>query len=125
MPGIVPSDILPRMEERYALNFLLVEGEHGWSGRCLEYDFVTQAHTLRDLCYEIQRTVIGHLAISTQAGHRPFEALRRAAGEHWEQFERSRLSVRARDDTRLAVHAMAEADLPIHELQELRIAEAT
>ena len=31
------------MAERLELNFLLLEGEHGWSARCLEYDFVTQA----------------------------------------------------------------------------------
>jgi hypothetical protein len=72
------------MEER--LNFLLTEGEHGWWARCLEYDFVTQADTLNDLYDEIQRTVVGHVVISAQEGHRPLQQerrLERATVENW------------------------------------------
>lgn len=127
MPGFAPDsdslggDILASVGDRYVLNFLLVEGEHGWHARCLEYDFVTQADTLQELYYEIERTVVGHLTIGRQAGHRPFAGLNRAASEYWRQFERSRLSVRPRE----AIVLVHDQDIPAHELQDLRIAEVT
>jgi len=108
--------------ERYVLDFLLAEGEQGWHARCLEYDFVTQADTLQDLYYEIQRTVIGHLTISWHSGRPPFEGLTRAAREYWDLFEQSNLTLRPRE---FAIHAIPEAvraALPTPELRELRVA---
>ena len=111
------------MAERVELNFLLTEGEHGWCARCLEYDFVTQADTLGDLAFEIQRTVVGHVAIGAELGRRPFEGLKRAADEYWESFKRSPLKLQPTEVTVRAI-SRAARDLPTPELKELRIAAA-
>jgi hypothetical protein len=110
------------MGERYGLNFLLVEGEHGWYARCLEYDFVTQADTLNDLYYEIERTVVGLLMISAETGDQPFAGLSRAAEEYWEQFRQSPLSVRPRD---VVVLRGTHREIPAHTLEDLRVATVT
>ncbi len=109
------------MAERVELNFLLIEGGHGWSARCLEYDFVTQAETLGDLAFEIQRTVVGHIAVGAELGRRPFQGLKRAADEHWELFKRSPLKLQP---TEVTVRAISHAarNLPAPELKELRVA---
>jgi hypothetical protein len=111
-------------EERLVLNFLLTEGEHGWCARCLEYDFVTQADTLHEVYYEIQRTVVGHLEISSQLGQPPFEGLRRAGQEHWEAFERSALSIKPIEFIVRAIPGAVQRQHPIPELRELRVAAA-
>jgi hypothetical protein len=112
--------------ERYALNFPLVEGAHGWHARCLEYsleyDFVTQAASLNDLYYEIERTVVGHLTISTETGGQPFAGFRRAPEEYWEQFRRSPLSVRPGE---VVVPRGTRGEIPAHSLEDLRIAAVT
>jgi hypothetical protein len=114
------------MGEGYILNFLLTEGEQGWCARCLEYDFVTQADTLRHLYDEIQRTVVGYLMISAQQGREPFEDIRPARPEYWDLFKRSHLSVRPTGgglDLR-AIPGLGP-DIPPTELRELRVAEVT
>jgi hypothetical protein len=109
------------MEQPYALDFLLVEGGEGWYARCLEYDFVTQADTLEGLYHEIQRTVSGHLGISSQLGRPPFEGLAPADRKCWEMFEKAELVLRPRT---ARVGATAP-NLPPHELRELRVAVLT
>ena len=109
------------MENTYALDFLLVEGEEGWHARCLEYDFVTQADTLKDLYYEIERTVVGHLGISSQLKRPPFEGLAPADQKYWKMFEKAELILRPRTPQ---IGAIAP-DVPPHELRELRVAVLT
>lgn len=110
------------MAEKAKLNFLLMEKPGGWVARCLEHNFVTQADTLNDLYYEIQRTIVGHLAISLEQGHRPFEGMTRAPAEFWEMYSRSALRVeptRAEIEFNVLLRAPLEAPEP-----ELRIAVA-
>ncbi len=103
------------------LNFLLTEGEHGWWARCLEHDFVTQADTLSDLYYEIQRTVVGHVVISQQSGHSPFADLGPAPPEFWNQFQASVLRVQPREEhVQIRVSGPTMPAAP--EVNELRIA---
>lgn len=106
---------------QYRLNFLLTEGEHGWTGRCLEYHFITQADTLNDLMFELQRTMVGHLVVSHMQGIEPFEGLSRAPEPFWEQFHRSMAVLKLREQASLSV---PEMELPPHEVDEMRIAES-
>src|SRR3989442_15120177 len=106
------------MAERVELNFLLIEGEHGWSARCLEYDFVTQAETLGDLAFEIQRTVVGHIAICADHGLSPFQGLKRDADAHWDLFKRSPLELHPTEVTVRAIYHAAR-NLPGTALKEL------
>src|SRR5438105_15834309 len=66
------------------------EGE--WlCAHCLEYDFATQAKTLEDLRYAIERMIVGHIAISLANGLKPFRNERRAPKKYWTLFERSKI----------------------------------
>lgn len=105
----------------YRLNFLLTEGEHGWTGHCLEYHFVTQANTLNALMFELQRTMVGHLVIGQVHGHEPFEGLSRAPDAYWEQFRHAMAVVTLRGG-HPELH-VPEMRLPPHEVEEMRIAE--
>jgi len=61
------------------------EGDY-WVAQCLEYDLATQAKSLKDLQYELQRTLIGHIVASTEANEVPFERLAPAPKRYWEMF---------------------------------------
>lgn len=66
------------------------EGE--WlSAQCLEYDLATQARTLGDLWYEIQRLLAGHAATRVREGKEPFADVRPAPRKYWRMFERSKI----------------------------------
>ena len=68
------------------------EGE--WlCAHCLEYDFATQAKTLDDLRYGIERMIAGHIAISLANGLKPFKSERWAPKKYWTLFERSKISL--------------------------------
>src|SRR2546425_13196589 len=68
------------------------EGE--WlCAHCLEYDFATQAKTLENLRYAIERMIIGHIAISLANGVKPFKNRRRAPEKYWTLFRRSKIAL--------------------------------
>ncbi len=57
-----------------------------WVAQCLEYDLTAQANSLKDLQYELQRTLIGHILAATEADQVPFERLAPAPKRYWEMF---------------------------------------
>lgn len=61
------------------------EGDY-WVAQVLEYDLATQARSLKDLQYGLQRTLIGHIVASTEADQIPFERLAPAPKRYWEMF---------------------------------------
>ena len=66
------------------------EGE--WlSAHCLEYDFATQAKNLDDLRYDLERMIVGHIAVSLANGLKPFSNARRAPEKYWTMFKRSKI----------------------------------
>lgn len=66
------------------------EGE--WlSAQCLEYDIATQARTLEDLDYELQRILFGHIATSKKLHREPFEGIPRAPQKFWDMFDQSKI----------------------------------
>ena len=68
------------------------EGE--WlCAHCLEYAFATQAKTLDELRYGIERMIVGHIAISLANGVKPFKNRRRAPEKYWKLFRRSKISL--------------------------------
>jgi predicted RNase H-like HicB family nuclease len=68
------------------------EGE--WlCAHCLEHNFATQAKTLEDLRYAIERMIVGHIAISLANGVKPFKNRRRAPAKYWDLFRRSKISL--------------------------------
>ncbi len=46
--------------------------------QCLDYDIATQAKSLDDLRYDLERLMVGHIAISLKHGVKPFRHLQPA-----------------------------------------------
>jgi hypothetical protein len=68
------------------------EGE--WlCAHCLELDFATQAKNLDDLRYDLERMIVGHIAICLENGLRPFKGVRRAPKKYWDLFKQSKISL--------------------------------
>jgi hypothetical protein len=63
--------------------------EHGdhWVAQCLEYDIATQAKTLDDLLYELERILVAH--VMGAEGANPFAAIPKAPQSFWRMYERA------------------------------------
>lgn len=71
---------------------VVVFQEGDWlCARCLEYDLGTQARNLEDLLADLQRMILGHIAICAENGLTPFSKLRRAPKKYWDMFRRSKI----------------------------------
>lgn len=75
------------------LNYLLIEQEDWWVAQCIEYDIGAQAGTLNDLMYQLQRNLIGYLAICAENEQEPFRALPTAPRKYWKMWESARTAV--------------------------------
>jgi predicted RNase H-like HicB family nuclease len=60
-----------------------------WVGQCLEHDIAAQAKTPKDLAYEIQRVLMGHIVVSKQEGLVPFANIPKAPDRYWQLFTNS------------------------------------
>jgi hypothetical protein len=82
----------PAMRLKKLRVLIFQEGE--WlCAHCLEYNFATQARTLDDLRYAIERMIAGHIAISLANGLKPFKNRRRAPEKYWTLFRRSKIAL--------------------------------
>ena len=108
------------VERKDPIRFLLFEHKDGWSAQCLEYDFATQAETLSDLYYEIERALAGHITVSVKLGSRPFEGLGRAPQKYWDLFDRAPLKLEPPREIRVKALGKLPEEVPT---TELRIAE--
>jgi hypothetical protein len=67
--------------------------------QCLEYDFATQVRRLDDLLGDLQKIIVGHIAISWDNGLKPFAKVGRAPKKYWDMFRRSKISLPPRTFT--------------------------
>jgi predicted RNase H-like HicB family nuclease len=65
---------------------LFREGEW-WVAQCLEYDIAAQAKSVKDLVYEFQRALVGHIVVSLQEGLKPFATLPKPPKRFLAMFE--------------------------------------
>lgn len=73
---------------------MVVFQEGDWlCAQCLELDFATQAKTLPDLLYDLQKMIVGHIAISRENGLKPFAKVGRAPKKYWDMFRRSKITL--------------------------------
>jgi len=80
----------------YTISAVLFQRGEWWVAQCLEYDIATQAKSLPDLRYELERVLVGHMVVAARLGKRPFEDLPPAPRPDWEMFDRSDLVIKAR-----------------------------
>lgn len=73
------------------LNILLFRGNENWIAQGLEYDIGAQGKTIDDALYELQRLIIGHVAIRQELDLPPLqEAIPKAPEMYWRQFEKAK-----------------------------------
>ena len=72
---------------------LIEEGNGWWSAQCLEYDIAAQAKSIADVLYEMEKTLISHIAVNEAAGIDPFEEMPSAPQKYWDMFQRARIQV--------------------------------
>ena len=71
---------------------VVVFQEGDWvCAQCLEHDIAAQGKTLEDCLYELDRLIVGHVAISIDNGLEPLHDLKPAPQRFWELFERSKI----------------------------------
>jgi predicted RNase H-like HicB family nuclease len=73
---------------------LFIESDGWWSAQVLEHDIATQAKTLEDLFYEVDRILVAHIALAAEEGRQPFKGIPRAPEKYWERFKKSHISMR-------------------------------
>jgi hypothetical protein len=73
---------------------LFIEETGGWAAQVLEHDIATQADTLHELFYEVERLLVSHLALAAAEGRAPFAGLPPAPRKYWEIFKKSRISMK-------------------------------
>ncbi len=71
-----------------------MEDSVGWSAQVLEHDIATQADTLEDLFYEVERILFAHFALAISKGQVPFENISPAPAKYWDVFNRSKFFMR-------------------------------
>lgn len=90
--------------KRQAFRVVLFKEGKTWSAQCLEFDIASQAKTLRDLAFAIQRAIAGQILVAAQNRMTPFKGLPPAPKRFWKMFE-SGVRV-APDEFRIKVRGM-------------------
>ena len=103
---------------KHTISAILFQEDGWWTAQCLEYDIATQARTLPELQYELERTIIGHFAVALELGQEPFLGIGQAPKEFWQMFDQAKTRVeRPRFPFRLPKLApLLQPDLRIAEL---------
>ena len=57
------------------LSLVIFKDDDWWVAQCLEYDIAVQARTIPDVQYEIQRVLVGRIAMSAKLNVAPFEGI--------------------------------------------------
>jgi hypothetical protein len=57
-----------------------------WVAQCLEYDIATQAKSLCELLYEVERILAAHFIVAKQEGVAPFAGIPKAPKRYWEMY---------------------------------------
>ena len=75
------------MGEAHEIHVVLLQRDKWWVAQCLQYDIGAQAHTVDDVMYELQRSIVGHMAIAQAHGRNPFVDLPAAPEMYWKKFQ--------------------------------------
>jgi hypothetical protein len=109
-----PGSQVERGRVAHRLRFVVIQEGEWLSAQCLEYDIATQARTLDDLTYELQRLIVGHIVTSRKLNKEPFEGLSRAPQKFWDMFERSKLPL---STPRVSFKSSVRLKIPAPELR--------
>lgn len=71
------------------LDIVVFQAGKAWGAQCLQHDIGAQGSTLLDVLYEMQRALVGHVAVCRQLNMKPFEGFAAAPQEYWDMWSDS------------------------------------
>jgi hypothetical protein len=109
------------MKIAYILRAVAFQSGSNWVAQCLEYDIATQAETLDDLPYELERILVAHILVGRKEGLLPFAEIPKAPRRFWEMYKRAGSKIMPVRRTALPIPEdappLAEKDRPRFELR--------
>lgn len=87
----------------YSIDVVLIEYDEMWAAQCLQYDIGAQAKSFKDLVYELNRSLAGHVMICEEMGVEPFSNLNPAPAKYWKMWEGATVKVTIEDGARFRV----------------------
>jgi hypothetical protein len=72
------------MPAKHKIRAVAFENGDHWVAQCLEHDIATQARTLDELLYELERILVAHMV---GAGAAPFATIPKAPQAFWQMYE--------------------------------------
>jgi len=72
--------------EKGTIQAVVFQREGHWVAQCLDYDIATQAGSLNDLVYEVERIIVAHLLLAKK-DENPFASLPKAPQKFWEMYQ--------------------------------------
>src|ERR1700733_3042517 len=98
------------------ISVVLFQRDKWWIAQCLQYDIGAQAHSLPDVLYELERTLVGYLTVADELNIEPFVHLDPAPDFYWKKFQLFEISPNARKN--MAARSKCRASrLPGHVAQ--------
>lgn len=73
--------------DEYNLSVLVIKEGDWWVAQCLQADLATQTKDFQDINYQIERMIIGHIALCEKVGLAAFESLPPAPQKYWDLFK--------------------------------------
>jgi hypothetical protein len=119
----IPDGIMTAMDKDDMKISVLVfkektqDGTDWWVAQCLEYDLATQARSLDDLSYEIQRLMFAHIVAAEAEGLTPFECLPPAPRWYHDKFNAVETEMKMRDKRIVASDRRAHRKPPRAEVR--------
>src|SRR5262249_23489294 len=75
-----------RAMQKITLKAVIFKENDWWVGQCLEHDIVAQAKSVKELVYEVQKAIVGHIVVCMQEGLQPFSSTHKAPDKYWGMF---------------------------------------
>ena len=110
------------MATNSTISVLAFQEGNSWSAQCLEHDIATQAATLPDLYYEVERMLMGHVAVAAKLGREPFAGIGPAPKRYWKMYELAALTVQGKRHAFLASKPCAATFTPDLRVTQLEAA---
>src|SRR5260370_40277349 len=73
--------------QKMALRAVMFKSGNAWVGQVLGYDIAAPGRTPKDLFYQMERAIVGHMLIATENGLEPFQNLPSAPDRYRKMFE--------------------------------------
>ena len=109
------------MEQPVSLRAVIFKSGEWWVGQVLEHDIAAQAKTPKDVSYQLERAIVGHIVIAEENGFEPFRTVPSAPQRYWKMFEEG-LTIVTPEAHEFTVHGRPRPPAP---MPELRVSEPT